>query len=178
MHTLATDVITQAALAAGLPEGRVYDVARKDNITQKRPRVEIQFLPEKHTRTGRMLGITRTQTEQVRKKELYAVELTVLANVFAESEQWLSGFCYAFMAALPRGRNDSRGNWVRIRSAKAQFVHTPPPRVGEKSIEPMKRFNQIFSLTFTGRVTSEDREALIETFTIEPRIGGKHGQEG
>ena len=106
------------------------------------------------------------------------MELTVLANVFAESEQWLSDFCYAFMAALPRGQNDSRGNWVKIRSAKAQFVHTPPPRVGEKSIEPMKRFNQIFSLTFTGRVTSEEREALIETYTINPKIGGEHVQEG
>nr|DAW17989.1 MAG TPA: hypothetical protein [Caudoviricetes sp.] len=60
MQTFATGVITQAALDAGLPEGRVIDMVKKDNLTLQRPRIELQFLPEKYTRTGRVLGVRRT----------------------------------------------------------------------------------------------------------------------
>ena len=68
MQTFATETITRTALAAGLPEGRIINLAKKDNLTIERPRIEIQFLPEKYTRTGRKLAVTRTKTELVRKR--------------------------------------------------------------------------------------------------------------
>ena len=34
MRTFATDIITRAALAAGLPEGRVIDKTQKDNLKE------------------------------------------------------------------------------------------------------------------------------------------------
>ena len=112
MRAFVTEVITRAALAAGLPEGRVIDIVKKDNLTMDRPRVEMQFLPEKYTRTGRKLAVKRTKTEQISKRELYEVELTVNANVLADDREWLEAFCVDFVAALPRGGNDSRGNWI------------------------------------------------------------------
>ena len=33
MQTFVTETITRTALAAGLPEGRIIDLAKKDNLT-------------------------------------------------------------------------------------------------------------------------------------------------
>lgn len=149
MQVFATDIITRAALAAGLPEGRVMDQSAADNLTIERPRIELQCLPERYSRSGRTLAYRRTKTELVRKRELYVVDLSVAAHVLAEDRDWLAEFCYGFAAALPRGANDSRGNWVKIRADKATFSRPPDKRVGNAVIAVFERANQLFSLTFT-----------------------------
>ena len=85
----------RAALDAGLPEGRVIDMVKKDNLTLQRPRIELQFLPEKYTRTGRVLGVRRTALQQERTRELYEVVQTVNANVLADDRPWLEAFSLA-----------------------------------------------------------------------------------
>lgn len=166
MQALATEIITNAALAAGLPEGRVINQVASDNLTLDRPRLELQFLPETYTRTGRTLSSTRAKTERVRKRELYEVELSVAANILAEDDAWLSDFVYAFVAALPRGVNDKRGNWVKIRAEKATFGRPPDNRVGDEVIEVFHRINQLFDITFTWRVTTEELGDLIPSFNF------------
>lgn len=168
MQTFATETITRAALAAGLPEGRVIDIVKKDNLTIERPRVEIQFLPEQYRRTGRKLAVTRTKTEQIRKRELYEVELTVNVNALADDRAWLEAFSVDFVAALPRGGNDSRGNWIKVRAQKATFSRPPDKRVGDEVIEVFTRVNRLFVLTFTGRITREETVDLIPSLTIRP----------
>lgn len=168
MQAFARNIITRAALAAGLPEGRVIDIVHKDNLTIERPRVEIQFLPERLTRTGRKLAVTRTKTEQLRKRELYEVELTVNAHVLADDLAWLEAFSVDFVARLPRGGNDSRGNWVKVRAREATFSRQPDKRVGHAVIEVFTRVNRLFVLTFTGRITGEEAVALIPSLTIKP----------
>lgn len=168
MQTFATETITRTALAAGLPEGRIIDLAKKDNLTIERPRIEVQFLPERYTRTGRALAIRRTKTEQIRKRELYEVEQTVNANVLADDRAWLEAFCVDFVARLPRGGNDSRGNWVKIRAQKASFGRAPDKRVGEEVIEVFTKVNRLFVLTFTWRITGEEAVNLIPSLTIKP----------
>lgn len=171
MQAFATEVITRAALSAGLPEGRVMDIVKKDNLTIKRPRLELQFMPERYTRTGRKLAVTRTKTDLIRKRELYEAELTVNANVLADDRAWLEAFSVAFVAALPRGGNDSRGNWVKVRVQEATFGREPDRRVGEKVIEIFTRVNRLFVLTFTGRITGEEYDKLIRTIIIKPKLG-------
>ena len=171
MQAFATEVITRAAQSAGLPEGRVMDIVKKDNLTIKRPRLELQFMPERYTRTGRKLAVTRTKTDLIRKRELYEAELTVNANVLADDRAWLEAFSVAFVAALPRGGNDSRGNWVKVRAQEATFGREPDRRVGEKVIEVFTRVNRLFVLTFTGRITGEEYDTLIRTIIIKPKLG-------
>lgn len=171
MQAFATEVITRAAQSAGLPEGRVMDIVKKDNLTINRPRLELQFMPERYTRTGRKLAVTRTKTDLIRKRELYDVELTVNANVLADNRAWLEAFSVAFVAALPRGGNDSRGNWVKVRVQEATFGREPDRRVGEKVIEVFTRVNRLFVLTFTGRITGEEYDKLIRTIIINPKLG-------
>ena len=38
MQSFAREVITRAALSAGMPEGSVIDIVKKDNLTIRRPR--------------------------------------------------------------------------------------------------------------------------------------------
>ena len=166
MQAFATEVITRAALAAGLPEGRVIDMVKKDNLTIKRPRIELQFMPETLTRTGRTLNVCRQSTDQIRKRELYEVELTVNANILADDRAWLERFSYDFVAALSSGGNDSRGNWIRVRASQATFGRAPDKRVGEKVSAVFTRVNRLYVVTFTGRITREEAEELIPSHTI------------
>lgn len=171
MHKLVFEVVEKAALEAGLPQGRVMAQVKKDNLTIKRPRIELAFLPEVYRRTGRTLDWKRTKTEQVRKRELYEADLTVYANVLSEDEDWLSDFSHAFVAALPKGLNDKRGNWVGIRVEKATFSLPPDKRVDETVIEVFKKADKLFELKFTFRVTKDEKQSLIPDFNILPKTG-------
>lgn len=172
MHDLAFNIITQAASAAGLPAGRVMMLSAGDNLTLPRPRVELEFLPESYTRTGRKLAISRAGDVQTTKKELYEVRLDLTANAYAADEAWLAAFCLAFVAAFPRGVNDTRGNWVKIRVEQATFTTPPAKRVGEKEIKVFTKVNTLFALCFIWRVTKEEQEQLIKTIEIKaPKTG-------
>lgn len=204
MQTFAREVITRAALAAGLPEGRVIDMVKKDNLTLQRPRMELQFLPEKYTRTGRTLGLARhrrtgsaaaaqrSEPETAfsgeaiasapqdagpsvmvltRTRELYEVVQTVNANVLADDRPWLEAFSVGFVANLPRGGNDSRGNWIKVRAQRATFGRSPDKRVGNQVIDVFTRVERLFVISFTWRITGKEEEVLIPTFTIKPKLG-------
>ena len=173
MRTLAMEIITAAALAAGMPEGRVTDVSAKDNLTLARPRLEVDFLPDSLTRTGRKLAVSRAGDTQTTKKELYEVRFDLTAHVFADDPAWLEAFEYGFIAALPRGVADARGNWVKVRAAQATFKKDPTRRVGAGEITVFTNVDTLFLVTLTGRVTAEEEQALLTTFEIVPKIGAR-----
>ena len=83
-----------------------------------------------------------------------------------DDRAWLEAFSAEFVANLPRGGNDSRGNWIRVRAQRATFGRSPDKRVGEKVIEVFTRVNRLFVLTFTGRITGEELAELIPSLTI------------
>lgn len=172
IHSLATEIIQQAAQEAGLPEGRVIDQPKGDNLTLPRPRLELQYISENYTKSGQTLAYNRTLDSLQQKKELYVVTLAVAANVLADNDEWLAEFCYDFTRILPRGVNDSRGNWVKISASAATFGRQVAPRVGNVSIEVFRKLNQLFSLDFTWRITDEEAFALIPSFTIQTNWKG------
>lgn len=176
MQDFAKRIITDAALAAGLPAAnRVMDQSG-DNLTIERPRIELQFLPERYERTGRILAVDRTETRLARKKELYAVTLGVAANILADDRVWLDDFRYRFVAALPRGADDDRGNWVKVRAQEAAFGKAPDKRVGDAVIEAFTKVNQLYQITFTWRVTVTEETGLIPSFTLNAHWkGGRYG---
>lgn len=172
MRDLARQAIRDTAQIAGLDPVKVYEMVESDNLTIKRPYVTIQFLPEKLERTGRKLAAWQTKTEHLLKKEIYEVELMAALNILADNENWLAGFSYKFLANLPRGLNDSNGAWVKIRAAKATFSKPPEKRVGEKVIEVFKKCGELFEISFTGRITGEEVESLIQTYEIKTHWQG------
>ena len=170
MRELHESIVTQAALKAGLPEGRIFGVASADNLTLPRPRIEIDYLPDSYQRTGRKLAVTRAGGIQTTKRELYEATCDLTANVLADDAAWLAAFEYDFVAAFPRGVNDARGNWVQIRIERATFSTPPGKRVKEKEIKVFTKVNTLFALRFTGRVTQEEEIRLIQTINIMPKF--------
>ena len=59
----------------------------------------------------------------------------------------------------------------RFQVRKATFSRPPDKRVGDTVIEVFTRANRLFTLTFTGRITAEEMEELIPSYTITPNIG-------
>ena len=167
MRDLARQAIRGAAQKAGLDPAKVYEMVESDSLTIKRPYMTIQFLPEKLERTGRKLDASRIGNENIRKRELYELTLSAAVNILATEEEWLANFSYQFVASLPRGLNDSKGAWVKIRAEKAVFSKPPDKRVGEKVIEIMKKCGELFEISFTGRITGEEAEPLIQTYDIK-----------
>jgi hypothetical protein len=179
MRTLALEIVRTAALAAGVPGDRVMDASAADNLTLPRPRVEVAFLPDTLTRTGRKLDARREGKTLTVKKELYEVRFDLTAHVYADSEAWLEEFEYAFVQAFPRGLDDERGNWVRIRVAEGTFKTEPKKRVGTAEIKVFTKVDTLFLITLTGRVTEEAEQGLIDTIKIAaPKMaqGGKYDQ--
>lgn len=180
-HALVREVITTAALAAGLPEGRVLGTpSTSDNLTLKRPRLEVDILPETYVRTGRKLAARRLEARQTVKKELYSVRLEATCNVLAEDEAWLTAFCRGFLAKLPRGFNDDAGNYVKLTASEARFSMPPAKRVGTAEIKVFSRADTLLHLIFTWRVATETERDLIHTVNIKPPTLGKgasHGEE-
>lgn len=161
------EAIYYAANRAGLSDERIIDIVKKDNLTIDRPRAEIQFLPEKLTRTGRKLAVYINDDKQIRKRELYTVEQDVAINVLAEDENWLEDFCYAFLAELPRGVNDKRGDWVKITGRKATLGKPKDARVGDTVIEVFKKVNELMIVTFLWRITADEADELIRSHNLE-----------
>ena len=161
------EIVKAAALAAGLPEGRIMDVSASDNLTLPRPRLELDFLPDDFTRTGKKLAVTRNGETQTTKKELYETRLALTAQVYADNPAWLEAFEYAFMAAFPPGIEDSRGNWIKIRINRGTFSKERTKRVGASAITIFSKADTLFLLTLTGRVTSEEEQALITDIDIQ-----------
>lgn len=168
MEKLIMETVTRAAVAAGLAPERVMTESAKDNLTLPRPRVEVQLQPATYQRTGRKLGVTRTKTQHITKRELYEVSQQVLLNILAEDEKWLSTFGFDFVRVLPKGLNDERGNWVGIRMQKVTPGKPPVKRVGDAEIVVFTRLNTLFLLMFTGRVTEEITHNLVTDVTINP----------
>jgi hypothetical protein len=160
-----------------------------------RPRIEVDFLPDSYTRTGRKLIVSRAKGVQTIKKELYEIRFDLTAHVYAGTGSsfgsssgealggvsgdsagdaaWLESFENAFVAALPRGVNDQRGNWIQIRVNQATFKTGPTKRVGTKDIKVFLKIDTMFLITLTGRVTTEEEQALLTTFGIVPGTGAR-----
>lgn len=172
MRELARQIITCAAVAAGLDAKQVINIVAKDNLTLARPRIELQWLPAQLARTGRLLGVRRKGTDLITKRELYQVRQEVSANILAEDATWLEAFVYEFFARLPRGVNDARNNWVKIRAEKTDFQKPEDKRVGDSVIEVFKKCNEVCVIRFDWRITEEEAGQLVPELTTRINIRG------
>ena len=157
-------------MAAGLPGERVISLSRGDSLTIPRPRIELQWLPETYTRTGRKLGHIKNDADKTRrtlKRELYQVKLDVSANILAETSLWIAAFERDFLAALPRSGNDTAGNWVKIRAARAEWANTPETRVGLDVIKVFEKAAKLLVISFMWRITEEEAQRLIPRINLD-----------
>lgn len=167
MNTFLCETIKNIALSAGLPKESVFSKSAKDNLTIPRPRLEYEFLPANYTKTGKKLGISRTQTTKTRKVELYSVEQNVNCEVFANNEEWLADFRREFVKALPKGINDPYGNFVKILMESDTPESQGEKRVGEEALKVFTKTSTLFVLHFKYRITNETTVNLIPSIHLQ-----------
>ena len=167
MRSIATDIITAAAVAAGLPEASVMIEPEKDGVTLPKRRVEISYLAEQYRRTGRPVRKTPTPgketTHRTLAREKHAVRLPVRAAIRADDEAWLKEFSRCFVAALPKRMTDEHGNTVTMAVEKAEYGGFT-----KKAVEVFKKRSKTFHITFTGMTTIENEIPLIKSVDIIP----------
>lgn len=167
MRQFATGIIRAAATAAGLPESAVMVEPDKDGVTLPKRRVEISYLAEQYTRTGRPVRkratVGKERTHRTLTREKYAVRLPVRAAIRADDETWLKDFSRRFVAALPKRTIDENGNAVTVAVDKAEYGGFTT-----KAVEVFKKRSKTFHITFTGMTTAENEIPLITSVTITP----------
>lgn len=162
MRDLILEKVRDAAELLGLNRESVMTKSLKDNLTLPRPRVELDFLPETYRRTGRPLGGQLEGTSAMAlKKELYEVTLPVAAQILAGDPDWLGHFCHRLAAVLPRGFNDSAGNYVRLVSAQGEWENYAVRRLGSAVIDPIVKRGYLLHITVTWRITAEELVNLV-----------------
>ncbi len=177
IHGLIMEKVRDGAELLGLPRGRVISKSLSDNMTIPRPRIELDFLPETLTRSGRKLGIVPGDADSVNiKRELYTVSLPIAAQILADDEDWLKEFSYRLIAALPRGFDDDAGNHVKLTATQGEWENMAVRRVGDTVIEPIIKRGHLLHLNALWRITANEREAAELIRNIILTIGGmNHG---
>jgi hypothetical protein len=168
VRQIATDIITAAAVAAGLPESSVMIAPDKDGITLPKRRVDISYLAEQYNRTGRPVRKRPTpgkeKTHRTLSREKHAMRLPVRAAIRADDEAWLKDFSSRFIVALPKHFTDGNGNTVKVSVEKAEYGGFT-----KKAVEVFKKRSKTFHITFTGMTTIENEIPLIKSVTITPK---------
>ena len=181
MRDLILGKVAEAAETLGMSRERVMTKSASDNLTLPRPRLELDFLPETYTRTGRLHGgpglpgLSPGPGRMRYKKELYQVSLPVAAQALADDEEWLKDFSWRLLSVLPRSFNDKRGNYVRLAAAMGQWEGYEARRVGEAVIEPIVRRGYLLHLTAIWRICQEELVTYVGKVDLNVHTGGNNG---
>ena len=125
MRSFAEDIITQAAVTAGLPEASIMAEPDKQSVILPKPRLEISWLPEELTRAPRRLARLARPAEGTPDNAcrmrwvVYERKLPGRLTLRAEDGDSLEALTLAFLLALPGLAADPDGNAVRITATKA-----------------------------------------------------------
>jgi len=168
MRQAATEIITSAAVAAGLAESSVMIAPDKDGVTLPKKRVEISYLAEQYTRTGRPIRKRPTpgkeKTHRTLSREIHSVRLPVRVAIRADDEAWLKEYSRRFVEALPKRSVDDNGNTVSVAVEKAEYGGFT-----KKAVEVFKKRSKTFHITFTGMTTTDTEIPLITSVKITPK---------
>ncbi len=126
MRSLAQTLITQAAVAAGLPEAGVMDEPdRQRPAIMPKPRLEIGWLDETLTKASKRLArlprpATREEdTQAVTRWVVYERKLLVRLTLRTDAAAGLDALSDALLLALPDQVADANGNLVTVKAHKA-----------------------------------------------------------
>lgn len=177
------DIITlleNRAQGLGIAEGNFISTTAKDNITLSQPRLEYAFSNVTSTRNVRNLGVFLEKelaetgdetgdenTVSVRKRELYQCSVTLNLVLFCEDSSFRSTFVEEFVATLPKGFDDSKGNFVKITVQSFEMLDEAKKRVGASTISIDKSVDAEISLIFEYRITEEIRVGVVSSVNFQ-----------
>lgn len=177
MRTLATEIITATAVAAGLDGDTVMDAPKKDSALLPRPRLELSYLPEGLTRSFRRIAkfpsLTNPGTHRSVRARLYKRTFAVRATVQADDEAWLESFVVEFLSALPHKTADADGNLVTVtahRAVRGGF--------GTRTVEVFTKRSNALHIMFEGMICRDEEIPLILDVNIKDGVTYKEDGDG
>lgn len=170
MRDFAKQLITTAAVAAGLAEAAVMDKPNKENITLPDKRLQIEYLSEALVRKPKHIARSDGPADaecpcRIIREQVYETELSVAAEVKSDDENWLAEFVPAFLLALPGKTSNDNGDLVRIEAFKAVRGG-----FGTRTVEVFTRRSNVLHLRFTGMICRDRTVALIADVNVKDNI--------
>jgi hypothetical protein len=174
MRSFAESVITQAAVAAGLPAASVMAEPDKQSILLPKPRLEMAWLPEELTRAPKRLARLPRSTDGTSDTHcrmrwvVYARKLAGRLTLRAEDGDSLETLTLAVLLAMPALTADPDGNAVTITAvtaARGGFL--------SRLVEPLPERSCSIHVTFAGWLCRDVSRPWIKTVTFnDPPVKG------
>jgi len=168
VRTLAKQIITTAAIAAGMPAASIMDKPAQQSALLPMPRLEIEMMPQDIKRRprhfARLLGINPA-THVTHRWRTHDFSLQVRAEIRADNEAWLEQFFKDFIVGLPGKIADAGGNLVTVRPYRAE-------RGGfeSKLVEVFVKRSIPVWITFAGGLYRDDQVPLITDINIKDGV--------
>lgn len=170
MRALAKQIITDAAVSAGIAAESVMDSPKKQSVILPVPRLELEYMPEwlerSYRRVNKFASAENPETHRTVRSRIYKRELTVRATVRANDEGWLAQFTNAFIVALPVRTGDSDNNLVTVvatRAVRGGF--------GYKMVEAFVKRSNAVHIVFRGMITKDEAIPLIKSINLVDGVG-------
>lgn len=169
MRNLAKQVITAAAITAGIDQDKVIGKPkRQSKALLPIPRLEFETLGEDLTREGKLFAKLEGDnplTHAKHRKRLYKTKLKVRAVIKAETESKVEALYKGILLAIPRKTQDQGGNLVVVSVDRLE-------RGGyeTKLVEVMARREIVLSITFDGGIYKDYEIPLIREVDVRSNL--------
>lgn len=168
MRTLAKQIISTAAIAAGMPVASIMDKPSQQSALLPMPRLEIEMMPQDIKRRPRLFALlpgANPATHVTHRWRTHDFSLQVRAEIRADNEAWLEQFFKDFIVGLPGKIADAGGNLVTVRPYRAE-------RGGfeSKLVEVFVKRSIPVWITFAGGLYRDDQVPLITDINIKDGV--------
>jgi len=172
MRTLAENIITTAAVTAGVPEAAIMaEPDKQRGPILVKPRLEIGWLSETLVRAPRRLArLPRPATKEAdtdcrMRWVVYAVRLPVRLTLRTEDGDSLDTLAKAFLLALPKLAADADGNLVTIKASRAAYGGFL-----SRIAEPLPERSCAIHVAFAGFLCRDVSKPWIKTVTFNDPV--------
>jgi hypothetical protein len=163
MRETARQIIIETLTACGLNEASIILKPEKDSILLPSPRAEIEYQEEDIKRKFKKLSVSRSETEETIKVQIYSCELLVSLAIKSKDKQWLSDFVESFLISLKRKQSDMNGNLVIVEAEESKRNGFESAMV-DVSLTP--KYSNTIDITFHGMITNDISTTLVRNFNL------------
>jgi hypothetical protein len=166
MRSFAKNIITQAAVTAGLDSVAVMDKPKKETVMLPEKRVQLEYLSQGLERSfKRVVRSTSTEspeTHRTIRARIYKTDLIVRAEVKSNDEAWLETFVNKLLVELPHKVAGSENDLIIIEATRAVRGG-----FGTRTVEVFKKRSNALHITFKGMICKDNEVPLITDVNIK-----------
>jgi hypothetical protein len=166
MRSFAKDIITQAAVAAGLDQVAVMDKPDKETILLPEKRIQLEYLPQglerSFKRVARATSTESPESHRTIRARIYKTDLTVRAEIKSNDETWLETFVNTFLVELPHKVATPENDLVTVEATRAVRGG-----FGKRTVEVFKKRSNALHITFKGMICKDREVPLITDVNIK-----------